>query len=61
MRKKNNKNYKRQSVPLTTLKIYNKINTEEVTQNKYIALQRIIKNKNKKVQKSKGRREIWKK
>lgn len=61
MRKKNNKNYKRQSVPLTTLKFYNKINTEEVTQNKYIALQRIIKNKNKKVQKSKGRREIWKK
>ena len=41
---------------MTTLKFYNKINTEEVTQNKYIALQRIIKNK-KKVQKSKGRRE----
>ena len=48
-------------MPLTTLKFYNKINTEEVTQNKYIALQRIIKNKIKKVQKSKGRREIWKK
>ena len=32
---------------MTTLKFYNKINTEEVTQNKYIALQRIIKNKKK--------------